>query len=243
LLSNIVLDELDWELEKRGHRFVRYADDQNIYVRSERSGERVMESISRFIEKRLRLKVNTQKSAVARTEERHFVGFRLRRDPESGKVEVKLSKRTKQRIDAKAKELTPRNYGKSLKSCIKGLNVYLVGWIGFFQIVTEDELRTLGNVDAHIRRRLRAIILKHWKRRRTIAKQLIKRGARKRTAWRGIYKDNRSWWKLSHTPVVDSTLDNAFFANQGLVFLVDKWREYEARSIANAPEQLSLPMG
>ena len=145
--------------------------------------------------------------------------------------------------DAKAKELTPRNYGKSLKRCIEGLNVYLVGWIGFFQIVTADELRTLRNVDAHIRRRLRAIILRHWKRRRTIAKQLIKRGARKSTAWRAIYKDKRSWWKLSHTAIVDRMLDNAFFANQGLVFLVDKWMEYEARSIVCAPKQLSLPMG
>lgn len=243
LLSNIVLDELDWELDKRGHRFVRYADDQNIYVRSERSGIRVMESISRFIDKRLRLKVNTEKSAVARTEERHFVGFRLRRDPESGKVEVKLSKRTKQRIDAKTKELTPRNFGKSLTKCIKSLNVYLVGWIGFFQIVTEDELSTLGAIDAHIRRRLRAILLKQWKRRRTIAKQLINRGARKRVAWNAIYKDKRSMWKLSHVGIVDRTLNNEFFANQGLVFLVAKWKEYEARSIVCAPEQLSLPMG
>ncbi len=243
LLSNIVLDELDWELEERGHRFVRYADDQNIYVRSERAGKRAMESISRFIVKRLRLKVNEKKSAVAKTGERHFVGFRLRRDPESGKVEVKLSKRSKKRIEAKAKELTPRNFGKSLKRCIERLNVYLIGWIGFFRICTQEELRTLGALDAHIRRRLRAIILKHWKRKRTIAKQLIIRGAGKRSAWRAIYQDSRSWWKLSHTAIVDRTLNNAFFAEQGLVFLVDKWNEYQARSIANAPRQLDLPMG
>jgi group II intron reverse transcriptase/maturase len=171
LLSNIILDELDWELERRGHCFVRYADDCNIYVSSERAGKRVMEKISRFIVKRLRLKVNEEKSAVAKPEERHFVGFRLRRDPGSGKVEVKLSKRTKKRIDTKIRELTPRTWGKSIKKCIREINVYLIGWIGFFRICTHDELHTLGKLDAHLRRRLRAIILKHWKRKRTIAKQ------------------------------------------------------------------------
>lgn len=243
LLSNIVLDELDWELDRRGHRFVRYADDCNIYVRSERAGKRAMESISRFIVKRLRLKVNEDKSAVAKPEERHFVGFRLRRDLESGEVEVKLSKRTKKRIDAKIRELTPRNWGNTVKSCIRQINVYLIGWIGFFRICTQDELRTLGALDAHIRRRLRAIILKHWKRKRTIAKRLIKRGIRSRTAWSNVYNGKRSWWKLSHTPAVDRALPNAYFADMGLVFLTTKWEEYEARSIANAPEQLCLSLG
>src|SRR5260370_16433545 len=98
LLSNIVLDELDWELQERGHRFVRYADDCNIYVRSERSGQRVMESIVRFINKRLRLKVNPTKSAVARPPQRHFVGFRLRRDPLDGSVKVLQAQRSKDRI-------------------------------------------------------------------------------------------------------------------------------------------------
>lgn len=243
LLSNIVLDELDWELEKRGHRFVRYADDQNIYVRSERSGKRVMESVSRFIAKRLRLKVNEKKSAVAKTEERHFVGFRLRRDPGSGIVEVKLSKRSKKRIDAKTKELTPRNFGKSLKRCIERLNVYLTGWIGFFRICTKDELSTLDEIDAHIRRRLRAIILKQWKRKRTIAKQLIKRGASKRAAWNTVYNGKRSLWKLSYMATVNRTLNNAYFADRGLVFLTKKWEEYQARTVAIALEQLCLSLG
>ena len=108
LLSNIVLDELDEELSQRGLHFVRYADDCNIYVRSERAGQRVMASVSRFIERRLRLKVNSTKSAVARPEERHFLGFRLRRAPLQGEVEVLLSKRSKERIDEKIRELTPR---------------------------------------------------------------------------------------------------------------------------------------
>jgi len=219
------------------------ATHRNIYVRSERAGKRVMESISRFIVKRLRLKVNEEKSAVAKPEERHFVGFRLRRDPESGEVEVKLSKRSKKRIDAKIRELTPRNFGNSLKSCIERINVYLIGWIGFFRICTQDELQTLGALDAHVRRRLRAIILKHWKRKRTVAKNLIKRGVKPRTAWSNVYKGKRSWWKLSHTPAVDRALPNAYFAEQGLVFLTRKWEEYRARTIALALEQLCLTPG
>ena len=132
LLSNIVLDELDHELARRGHRFVRYADDENIYVRSERAGHRVMASVVRFIEKQLRLKVNQAKSAVARPEERHFVGFSLRRNPEDGTMEVFLSKRSKERIDAKIRELTPRAWGQSLPGCISKLNTYLRGWLNFF---------------------------------------------------------------------------------------------------------------
>jgi hypothetical protein len=133
LLSNIVLDELDRELERRGHRFVRYADDCNVYVRSVRAGQRVMASIVAFIEGRLRLKVNSAKSAVARPEERHFLGFRFRRDPLDGEVEVLLSARSKGRIDEKVRAMTPRNWGNSLRECIRQLNAYLVGWINFFQ--------------------------------------------------------------------------------------------------------------
>jgi hypothetical protein len=162
LLSNIVLDELDSELERRGHRFVRYADDCNIYVRSERAGQRVMASVVSFIERRLRLKVNASKSAVAHPEERHFVGFRLRREPLNGEVEVLLSKRSKERIDERVRELTPRNWGSSLRACIRGLNAYLLGWLGFFGICSDGIERTLSNLDAHIRRRLRAIQLRHW---------------------------------------------------------------------------------
>ncbi len=176
LLSNIVLDELDQELARRGHRFVRYADDCNIYVRSERSGQRVMASVVRFIDSRLRLKVNANKSAVARPEERHFVGFRLRREPEDGSVEVLLSKRSKTRIDETIRRLVPRNWGQSLRACIAQLNEYLVGWIGFYWICTEAAAQVLSSLDAHIRRRLRALLLRQWKRKRTIARHLVQLG-------------------------------------------------------------------
>jgi group II intron reverse transcriptase/maturase len=243
LLSNIVLDELDWEMDRRGYRFVRYADDSNIYVRSERAGKRVMASISRYIERRLRLKINLDKSAVAHPEERHFVGFCLRREPLDGHVEVRLSKRSLERIKVKSRELTPRNWGQSIRDCIKNLNRYLLGWIEFFKICTEEECRTLRGKSAHIRRRLRAIILKHWRRKRTIAKRLIKLGVRPKTAWGHVYKGDRGLWALSHCPAVDRGLNNAYFADLGLVNLPDEWEHRQSPTIVDAPEQLCLSLG
>ena len=242
LLSNIVLDELDRELSARGHRFVRYADDCNIYVRSERSGQRVMASVTRFIERRLRLKVNTQKSAVARPEERHFLGFRLRREPQTGEVEVLLSKRSRDRINEKIRELTPRNWGRSLKDCIRKINVYFSGWIGFFWICTSEELRVLSNLDAHLRRRLRALLLKQWKRKRFIARRLIKLGVKAKTAWRYVYDGRKSLWALSHCAAVSRGLRNAYFDDRGLVSLAERWTLKHAQLVV-APAQLTLPLG
>jgi group II intron reverse transcriptase/maturase len=236
LLSNVVLDELDTELARRGHRFVRYADDCNIYVRSERAGTRVMASVKAFIERRLRLNVNEKKSAVARPEERHFLGFRLRRDPLDGEIEVLLSKRSKERLAVRIQELTPRSWGKTLRECIRQLNGYLVGWIGFFGICTAGEERTLHSVDAHIRRRLRAIHLKHWKTRRTIAKRLIRMGVRAKTAWHGVYSGHKSLWALSHCGAVDRGLCNAYFAERGLVSVQDRWRLKQPSIVAPGPE-------
>jgi group II intron reverse transcriptase/maturase len=241
LLSNIVLDELDWELEERGHHFVRYADDSNIYVRSERAGQRVMASITSFIERRLRLKVNASKSAVARPEERHFLGFSLRREPTDGRVEVKLSKRSKERVDSKICELTPRNWGNTLKTCIARVNEYLVGWIGFFGICTAEVERTLHNLDAHIRRRLRAIQLKQWKRRRTIAQKLIQHGIRPNSAWRNVYEGRKSFWAMSHMAPVDRALPNSHWDERGLESLEQRYRLITARRVA--PVQLTLALG
>jgi RNA-directed DNA polymerase len=242
LLSNIVLDELDWELARRGHRFVRYADDCNIYVRSERAGRRVMASVTRFIEEQLRLKVNADKSAVARPEERHFLGFRLRRDPQSGEVEVLLSQRSKDRIAAKIRELTPRTWGRSLADCIHQANEYLLGWIGFFQIVTEAEVRTLRMLDAHLRRRLRAILLRQWKRRRTIARRLIRLGMKFRTAWSLVFRRGRSWWWLSGHIQVNMVISPAWFKERKLLSLETLWEEQKARTVI-APAQLTLELG
>ena len=240
ILSNIVLDELDRELARRGHRFVRYADDANIYVRSARAGHRVMASVVRFIEQQLRLKVNQTKSAVARPEERHFVGFSLRRNPEDGTVEVFLSKRSKDRIDAKIRELTPRAWGQSLSDCIAALNAYLHGWLNFFGTsCTEAAVRTLHNLDAHIRRRLRAVLLRQWKRRRFIVRRLIRMGARVHTAWRVVYEGRKALWALSHCGPVDTTLNKAYFTKRGLLSLE---REYRVLQLVIAPAQMDLPL-
>ena len=240
LLSNIVLDELDRELERRGHRFVRYADDCNIYVGSERAGERVMASIKQFIERRLRLKVNEKKSAVARPEERHFLGFRLRSDPLDGTVQVMLSKRSTKRFGEKLRELTPRNFGNSLDACIQTLNRYLRGWSGFFGICTNGAM-SFKILDGHIRRRLRALQLRQWKRKRTIVRRLISMGSRAQSAWRGIYSGRKSWWALSRSPLVERALRNSYWDARGLVSLVDLWTRKQQGIIV--PGQLTLVFG
>ena len=235
-----MLDELDQELSRRGHRFVRYADDENIYVRSERAGHRVMASVVRFIETQLRLKVHQAKSAVARSEERHFVGFSLRRNPENGAVEVFLSKRSKDRVDAKIRELTPRAWGQSLRGCISALNAYLRGWLNFFGTsCTDAAVRMLHNLDAHIRRRLRALLLRQWKRKRFIVRRLIRLGARANTAWRRVYEGRKSLWALSHCGPVDYALDKVYFAAQGLISLEHQYRDIHH---VVAPAQLSLAL-
>jgi RNA-directed DNA polymerase len=241
LLSNVVLDELDRELSQRGHRFVRYADDCNVYVRSERAGQRVMASLTDFIERRMRLKVNAAKSAVARPEERHFLGFRLRRKPLDGETEVLLSKRSKDRIDTKIRELTPRALGQSLKACILTINAYLLGWIGFFRICTEAVETTLEALDAHIRRRLRAIQVKQWKTKRTMARRLIQLGVAPKLAWRTVYAGRKAGWALSHTSAIHRGLRNAYFAERGLVSLAEQWRSRLRQNAA--PEQLALALG
>lgn len=227
LLSNIVLDELDWELARRGHRFVRYADDVNIYVRSERAGRRVMSSVARFLQMRLRLSVNVRKSAVSNPAERHFLGFRLNRKAEDGTIEVLLSQRSEKRIRKRIRDLTPRNWGQSLDDCMQKLNVYLKGWLGFFSICTYE--RTFNTLDAHIRRRLRAIVLRHWKRGGTIVARLIKLGVRQQMA-RSIRRKGKIW-AMSASFAVHKGLGNKFFAHRGLVSLLDQWRTAKVKAI------------
>jgi RNA-directed DNA polymerase len=240
LLSNIVLDELDRELARRGHRFVRYADDGNIYVRSERAGRRVMASLTRFIEGRLRLKVNQAKSAVARPEDRHFLGFGLRLDQQSGTVEVLLSERTKRNAMERVRQLTPRSWGGTLVSCLARINAWLRGWHGFFGIASAQEMQIMRKLDAHIRRRLRAILLHHWKRKRTIARNLVKLGVPRRSAWRQVYAGHKSLWALSHIPAVDHGLNRAFFRERGLMALVDLHHRAHQHIIAPESPQLAL---
>ena len=186
-----------------------------------------MESLVTFIENKLRLKVNQEKSAVAKPADRHFLGVTLRIDAISEEVTINLSERSKERIAKRIKELTPRNWGQSFEDCILKLNRYLVGWIGFFRICTKSEARRFAGYDAHIRRRLRLLKLKQWKRRRAIVKALIALGVSAKVAWRRIYQGKKSLWKLSHDYAVDKGLSNAYFAKLGLQSLLGQWEDYQ----------------
>lgn len=241
LLSNIVLDELDSELSRRGLCFVRYADDCNIYVRSERAGKRVMASVTRFIEGRMRLRVNREKSAVARPEERHFLGFTLQRRSEQEAVQVWVSKRSEERLDQKIRELTPRSWGDRLERCIQRLLEYIRGWVGYFSVCAPGTEWFLRKRDKHLRVRLRAIVLKQWKSKRTRARKLSQLGLRRPTAWRCVYDGRRSIWALTYHKAVERVLSIAYFARRGLCSLADVWLS-RAQHIT-ASRQLLLPLG
>lgn len=231
LLSNVVLDELDWELERRGLPFVRYADDANVFVRSERAGRRVLESIRRFIEGRLRLKVNEEKTTVDRPGNLHFLGFRLTRNPEE-QVEVHLSSRSVQRLLRRFRELTPRTWGQSLQACLEQANRYLQGWIAYFRICTEKGARHFRQLDAHIRRRLRMIILRQKGRRaRYLYRHLLARGVSQGAAKQAAYC-RRGPWNRSNRPGLTRAYPNAWFGER-LVSLWSAWHRL------NPPERVS----
>ena len=214
LLSNIVLDEMDQELERRGHRFVRYADDCNIYVRSQRAGERVMKSVSKFITKKLKLKVNEQKSAVARPRQRKFLGFSFtwQRDPKR-RLAPKAIARFKQRV----RELTRRTRGVKVETMIVQLSRYLMGWRGYFGFCqTPTVLRSL---EEWLRRRLRSVVWKQWKYARVRFAELSKRGVGKDLAAQTAGSAHGPW-RLSNSPALTIALPNAYFASLGLTPLV-----------------------
>lgn len=221
LLSNIVLSELDEELERRGLSFVRYADDCQIYVGSERAGHRVMASLRRFIERRVRLKVNTDKSAVARSEDRHFLGFRVGVNA-AGIVKVELSDRSIARFRARTAVLTRRNWGRPLSDCFEGLRVYTQGWMGHFQVCTREVLSELGKLDAHVRRRIRAMIIVMKKRRAHLLRALIDRGVPEGLA-RGAAYFGRGAWVRSRSKGLHLAYPNAWFA-QRLTPLTTLWQ-------------------
>ena len=202
----MVLDELDKELEARGHRFCRYADDSNIYVRSMRAGERVMASISRFIAKRLKLKVNESKSAVDRPENRNFLGFSFTggRSAKRRKIAPKALARFKARV----KVLTRRNQGRSLGQIIRTLSAYLRGWRGYFGFCQTSKV--LRDLDSWIRRRLRCLQWKHWKVYRRRKAELIKRGINPELAHTTAFSA-KGPWRMSHIPGVQMALNNPFF--------------------------------
>jgi RNA-directed DNA polymerase len=192
LLANVLLDEVDKELEKRGHAFVRYADDLNIYVRSKRAGERVMEAMRRLYA-RLKLRVNEAKSAVARATERKFLGFSFWIAP--GRiVKLRVAPETLARMKEQVRMLTRRVVGRSMAVVCKDLGKYLAGWKAYFRIA--ETPRILADIDKWVRHRLRALQLKHWKRGPTIYRELRARGMRDHAA-RQVAGNGRRWWHNS----------------------------------------------
>jgi len=214
LLSNLMLDVLDKELEKRGHRFVRYADDCNIYVRSQRAGERVMAGIEQFLAKRLKLKVNKAKSAVAPPRLRKFLGFSFTIGKE---IKRRLAPQTLARFQARVRELTRRTSGKSLVQIVEELARYLTGWRAYFGFC--QTLSVLRELDQGIRRRLRAIAWKQWKNGRTRFAELTSRGVGRDLAAQTAGSPHGPW-RLSNSPALAIAFPNAAFGALGLPSLV-----------------------
>jgi len=215
LLANLLLDDLDKELERRGHCFCRYADDCNIYVKTQVAGERVLASIIIFLEERLHLRVNRSKSAVACVEERQFLGYRLLRGGRLG-----LAPRSIQRLKQRIRAITRRNRGVSFEQVIRELNSFLSGWVTYFRYAA---CRTwLQRLDKWIRRKLRCFRLKQCKRPQAICNFLHQLGVSKRSA-RELAGSGRGWWRKSRCPQAQQAMNTAWFDALGLVSLFQRY--------------------
>jgi RNA-directed DNA polymerase len=221
LLSNVMLDDLDWELDRRGHRFVRYADDGRIYVKSERAGQRVMQSIGEYVERRLKLKVNHQKSAVDPARKRALLGFRFfGRDRE---VKVRIDPQARMRAKDRLRQLTSRKWGVSMERRIEEINRFTVGWTNYFALA--DTPSVFEGLDEWLRRRLRQVRWKEWKRPRTRERKLKKLGIPKREAREWAYS-KKGYWRISNSPILSRALPNAYWADQGLKGFADPHRRF-----------------
>jgi RNA-directed DNA polymerase len=213
LLANLLLDELDKELEKRGHRFARYADDANIYVRSRQAGERVMASVTRFLKRKLRLTVNEAKSAVDRPWNRQFLGFTFTKRQSNRR---KVSEKALQALKAKVRAITGRTRGRTMRQIVQELRQLILGWRAFFGFA---EVRSpLRDLDKWIRRRLRSDHWKPWGRRGY--RELRMRGVSRDLAWNTV-KSAHGPWRLSQSPALAIALPQRYFAALGLPSLVE----------------------
>jgi len=213
LLSNLLLDQLDRELERRGHRFVRYADDANLYVKSERAGKRVMASVSRFLTRKLRLTVNEGKRAVAQPWERKFLGVTF---TAKGKPKRRVAPQALQRFKARIRAHTSRTRGISLTRTIRELRPYRVGWRNYFGFCAVRSV--FKALDSWIRRRLRGLLWKQWGRRRY--RELRQRGVSQDWAWNTV-KSAHGPWRVSRSPALSFALPAAYFASLGLPRLAE----------------------
>lgn len=220
LPSNIVLDEFDQELTRRGHRFVRYADDANLYVRSEKAGKRVMASITRFITKRLKLKVNETKSAVDKPWNRKFLGFTFVNGGYKRHPRRKVAPKAIERLKEKIRAITKRTGGRSVDQVIARLNRYLNGWIQYFK--HSEVKKDFELLDSWIKRKLRCMIWKQWGTGKTRYRELKRRGVRPYTAWVTI-KSGHGPWRLSRTPGVQQVLNASFFKTLELPSLTEAY--------------------
>ena len=215
-MSNVVLDPLDKELERRGHKFARWADDVILLVHSQRAGDRVLASITHFVERKLKLKVNDQKSQVVPTSRCKFLGFSFH-----GKNVVwhpdAISK-----FKRKVRQLTNRSQGKSMKQIIRDLTVFLRGWINYFGVA--QGYQKCVELDHWIRRRLRMCFWKQWRKPRTKVRTLLRLGVPLDLAVTGG-SSNKSYWRNAKTPGINMALSNKFLSNLGLYSLRDRWVE------------------
>ena len=221
LLSNILLTELDRELERRGHAFCRYADDCNIYVKSKEAGERVMASVTRFLAERLKLTVNATKSAVARPWERKFLGYSLtwHKAPK-----LKIAPTSLKRLDDKIREVLQGAQGRSLKKVIDELNPILRGWMAYFKLA--ETKQALEDLDGWIRRKLRCMLWRQWKRPYTRARNLMKAGLTEERAFRSAFNQRGPWWN-SGASHMNQAFPKSFFDRLGLVSLLDTMRRLQ----------------
>ena len=220
LLSNILLDELDKELEIRGHRFCRYADDCNIYVKSKRAGERVLKSITKFLEQKLKLKVNTEKSAVSSPTKRKFLGYSFYY--RKGGIGFRTHNESYERLKEKIRRITNRNISMNFNYRIKKLNEIIVGWVNYFKL--SDMKTKLIELDQWIRRRLRACVWKTWKKSRTKFNNLIKLGIQRNKAWE--YANTRKgYWRIASSPVLNKTITNQRLINHGFKSLSSQYEK------------------
>ncbi len=215
LLANLLLDDLDKELEKRGHCFCRYADDCNIYVQTKAAGERVMASVTKFLEGKLKLRVNRDKSAVAFIQDRKFLGHRLLTGGGLSIAPVSL-----QRAKARIRQITRRNRGVELKRMISELNSFLTGWVRYFRYASCRG--QLGGLDGWIRRKLRCVRLKQRKRARSIADFLQSLGVPRNRSWTTA-ACGKGWWRMAASPAAHEAMPPVWFKAQGLVCLTERY--------------------
>jgi RNA-directed DNA polymerase len=219
LLANLLLDEVDKELERRGHRFCRYADDVNVYVRSEAAGNRVMASVTHFVEKRLRLRVNRTKSAVAHVRERKFLGYRLLA---GGRLTI--APESLERAKGRIRAITRRNRGISLERMISELNSFLSGWVTYFRYASAKE--HLTGLDEWIRRKLRCVRLKQRKRGRSVTAFLVSLGVPHGRA-RSSGGSGCGWWRMAGSPAAHEAMDLPWFKEQKLVSLTERYLTFQ----------------